>query len=207
MDIQYAKLIYRNNPNILDVGAFNGNHSIMFAKQYPKGKIFSFEADPDVCVIFENNIKLQDISDNIHLVKKAISDTDGTLIFNQALEYVEKKTGSSGTFLKPTLHLSRHPHVSFQPIEVESIRLDTWFESQSIDYIDFMWTDVNGAEISLLRGAQKTLKHTKYLQLECISWPLWEGQPIKNELLELIPDFEIIYEGGEDMLLKNKNIV
>lgn len=206
MNIDYTKLISRNNPNILDVGAYNGNDSLMFAKQYPKGKIFSFEADPDVCAIFENNIKLHDISDNIYLVKKAISDTDGTLIFNQALNYDEKETGSSGTFLKPTIHLSRYPHVSFQPLEVESIRLDSWFETQDIDYIDFMWTDVNGAEVSLLRGGQKTLKHTKYLQLECVSYSLWEGQPAKNELLELIPNFEIIDEDGVDMLLKNKNI-
>jgi FkbM family methyltransferase len=208
MNIDYNNLITRDNPNVLDIGAYDGTHSLKFANTYPKGQIFSFEADPDVCIIFKNNIDRYELpNNNITLIEKAISDTSGKLIFNRALDDDTKRTGSSGTVLRPTTHLQLHPHVKFKQIEVESITLDSWFNKQDLDYIDFAWTDVNGAEISLLRGGQTTLKHTKYLQLECISWSLWEDQPTKNELLSLIPNFEIIQEEGADMLLKNKELV
>jgi 2-O-methyltransferase len=208
MNIDYNKMITRDNPNILDIGAYDGTHSLKFANTYPKGQIFSFEADPDVCIIFKNNIDRYYLpNNNITLIEKAISDTSGKLIFNRALDDDTKRTGSSGTVLRPTTHLQLHPHVKFKEVEVESITLDSWFNKQNLDYIDFAWTDVNGAEISLLRGGQNTLKHTKYLQLECINWSLWENQPTKSELLSLIPNFEIIQEEGADMLLKNKELV
>tara|TARA_R110000823_G_scaffold252973_1_gene375519 strand:+ start:4092 stop:4715 length:624 start_codon:yes stop_codon:yes gene_type:complete len=207
MNINYRDIIFRDNPNILDVGAFDGKHSLMFANEYPKGKIFAFEADPGVWEIFEKNINLYDIpTNNIKLIKKAVSDINGTKIFNRAIDHMEKRTGSSGTFLKPTTHLELHPHVEFEQVEIECITLDSWFNAQDIDYIDFAWTDVNGAEIPLLRGGSNVLKSTKYLQLECIPWSLWENQPKKDELLNLIPYFEILHQEGADMLLKNKNI-
>jgi len=208
MNIEYDKIITRDNPNILDVGTFDGTDSLMFANTYPKGHVFSFEADPDVCIIFKNNIDRYELpNNNITLIEKAVSDTSGKLIFNRALDDDRKGAGSSGTVLRPTTHLERHPHVKFEQIEIECITLDSWFNKQNLDYIDFAWTDVNGAEISLLRGAQNILKHIKYLQLECIDWSLWENQPTKNELLSLIPNFEIIKEDSADMLLKNKEFL
>jgi FkbM family methyltransferase len=208
MNINYNDIISRNNPNILDVGAFDGTHSLKFANEYPEGKIFSFEADPDVCEIFEKNINLYDLpNNNITLIKKAVGDKNGTLIFNRAIDSEERRTGSSGTFLTPTKHLQLHPHVAFRQIEVDCITLDSWFENEKLDYIDLAWTDVNGAEMALLRGGQNTFKATKYLQLECISWALWKDQPTKNELLDLIPNFEIIHDEHTDMLLKNKELV
>ena len=130
----------------------------------------------------------------------------GSIPFYRSIDNSENRTGPSGTFLRPTQHYALHPHVSFNQIEIECITLDSWFEEQNIDYIDFAWTDVNGSEIALLQGGINTFKATKYLQLECIPYELWENQPTKDQLLELLPDFVLEKEENHDILLINKNI-
>ena len=86
------------------------------------------------------------------------------------------------------------------PIEVPSIKLDTWFESQSdINFIDFIWADVNGGEKELILGGLNTLKnHVGYLYTEYSNNELMEGQPTLNEILDML-------DGTFTCLEKNSN--
>lgn len=204
MNIDFKEIIKRNNPIILDIGTHDGQHSIMFSELFPEGKIFAFEADQDVWPLFENNVG--NIK-NIQLIKKAVGDKNGELTFYNS--YFEDNTpGASGTFQKPTSHLSLHPQVKYGETKVDCITLDSWFEQQNIDMIDFAWTDVNGAEVALIEGGINTFnKYTKYLQLECIPYELWENQSNRTDLVNRLSEcFDLIDYDNINLLFKNKNI-
>lgn len=207
MDINFKQIILRDNPTILDIGCCNGNHSIMFAEMFPKGKVFSFEADPDIWKIFEDNIKSNGNFTNITLIKKAISNDEGYKSFYRSIDLNSNTTGPSGTFKHPTAHCQIYPHVEFTTIDIECITLDNWFNFQNIDFIDYIWTDVNGAEVALIEGGLNTFnKYTKYLQLECIPYTLWDDQPTKTQLIQMLPEFDLVDSDQTNLLFKNKNL-
>ena len=51
-------------------------------------------------------------------------------------------------------------------IHVKTLKLDTFCFQNNITKIDFLWTDVEGAEKKLIDGAKNILKFTKYIMLE-----------------------------------------
>jgi len=138
-------------------------------------------------------------SSQLTLVEKAISNTDGiTTWYNSQqippLSKSEKERGlkawsASSSIKKPLNHLTTFKVVEFEdPIEVPSIKLDTWFESQhDIDLIDFVWADVNGGERELVLGGLNTLKnHVSYFYTEFSDNQMMEGQPTLNEILDML---------------------
>jgi len=155
-------------------------------------------------------------SSKLTLVKKAISNINGKTTWyssNQTppLSKSESERGlkawsASSSINKPKNHLKmtmrgNQQIVEFNnPIEVPSIKLDTWFESQSdINFIDFIWADVNGGEKELILGGLNTLKnHVGYLYTEYSNNELMEGQPTLNEILDML-------DGTFTCLEKNSN--
>ena len=138
-------------------------------------------------------------SSKLTLVKKAISDMDGeTTWYNSQqippLSEKEKERGlkswsASSSIKKPLNHLNTFTSVEFDsPIKVESIKLDTWFKTQpDIDFIDFVWADVNGGEKELVKGGIDTFKnHVNYLYTEFSDNQMMEEQPTLNEILDIL---------------------
>lgn len=209
MNIDFKEIIQRSNPVILDIGTHNGDDSVNFLKLFPSATVYAFEADPGVWSIFEENVskQIQYPNPNLHLIKSAVGDVDGKLSFYSSTNLNVNRVGPSGTFQKPTDHLRMHPHISFNKVEVDCVRLDTWAEATGIDLIDFAWTDVNGAEIAMLKGGLDTFTHrTRYLQVECIRYNLWENQSTRREILELLPTFTVLQDDGHNILLKNNKL-
>ena len=214
MNIDFPKYITREYPVILDIGTHNGQDSVKFFNLFPTARIFAFEADPAVWPIFEQNVSAQIPYPNsrLELIKYAVSDVNGEQSFFASHfegwhAAPDNTPGASGTFKRPTNHLRQHPEVKFTETRVQSITLDTWFKTKSIDIIDFAWTDVNGAEIALFKGGIETFtNHTRYLQLESIPYTEWNDQPTRDQLLELLPDFTLIDQDDTNILLKNNKL-
>jgi len=83
--------------------------------------------------------------------------------------------------------------------------------------IDFVWSDIPGAEIDLIKGGLETFQRVRYFFTEFNNHELYEGQMSKQkELLKLLPDFEIIEEFYEvqadgskelqDIILRNTKL-
>ena len=87
--------------------------------------------------------------------------------------FVSTNNGESSSILPPAKHLTDYPQVGFTKIEglstvtadhimerVNAVRPDV-FES-----IDFLFIDVQGAELEVLKGAAATLRRLKYIYTE-----------------------------------------
>lgn len=205
-------LLNRQDPIILDIGTNNGGHTRAFFDLFPYGLIHAFEPDPRCIAKFKANLsgypraKLHEI---------AIGAFDGTAEFyasggqNLAVGYtMPEGWDMSGSLRKPKEHLTVNPGITFDnkyPVQV--VTLDTWFKSSGLDRIDFIWADVQGAEGDLIEGGKETFaKHVKYFYTEYSDSELYENQLNLAQILGLLPNFSIVTQFENDVLLKNNNL-
>jgi FkbM family methyltransferase len=199
-------LLARDDPVILDIGCNDGTHTRWFLDLFPRARVFSFEPDPRARKRYAANV----VSDRAVLFDLAISDRDGLIEFHvSGGKYGEhsKDWDQSGSIRKPKLHLEMYPSIEFeQTIKVNTRRLDTWAAEQAVDSIDFIWADVQGAEVDLIKGGRVTLGNTRYFYTEYSNRELYAGQIGLKTLLKSLPEFDVVHRYETDVLLGNKSM-
>jgi 2-O-methyltransferase len=210
-------LLGRKDPVILDIGTNNGGHTRAFFDLFPYGIIHSFEPDPRCIAKFKANLASYP---RAILHEIAIGSANGTAEFyasggqNIAAGYeMEGGWDMSGSLRKPTGHLEEHPGITFDnkfPVTIQT--LDDWYSKNLTRNIDFIWADVQGAELDLIKGGLNTFQnHTRYFYTEYSNKELYEGQINLDAILNLLTNFEVILEFKNnfdcDVLLKNKTII
>ncbi len=110
----------------------------------------------------------------------------------------------SSSIRKPTGALG---HWDLQPkqVSIPCTTLDEHLLSQGLEneIIDFVWADVQGAEVDVINGGVNAFKHVRYFYTEYCGG-LYEGDIGLEDICKLLPDFEIAIDYGGDVLLKNK---
>jgi 2-O-methyltransferase len=202
-----SRLVSRPNPTILEIGCHDGTNTLWFLEIFNSPKIFCFEPDPRAASRFKQNIGN---SPEISLFEYAIGNKNGKTTFymssGRESEAMPEGWDCSGSIRKPKNHLKVHPWCKFEKnIIIETKTLDTWRKEQGIEKIDFIWMDVQGAEIDVIRGGRNTLKNTRYLYTEYNDKELYEGQISLKRLLKELVEFDVIVRYPDDILLKNKN--
>ena len=66
--------------------------------------------------------------------------------------------------------------------------------------------DVQGAEIDVLRGAERTLAHTRHLYTEYYEREMYAGQFTLSKLLPHLDGFEVVALFPSDVLLRNRRL-
>jgi len=125
----------------------------------------------------------------------------------------------SSSIRKPKKVFDFWKDMSFEEHTCDVITFDSHIKDFGLSdsIIDFVWSDIQGAEIDLIKGGQESFKNVRYFFTEFNTEELYEGQIYnKDQLLKLLPNFEIIeeyyeiYDDGtkylNDVLLKNKNL-
>jgi FkbM family methyltransferase len=209
------KLLRKENPLILEVGSHVGEHTIFFLNAFKDIRIYCFEPDPRCIAKFRGSIKDQRCT----LIEGAVSNTDGTTLLNLSggLHPMMAHKGdwdASSSIKKAMSHNQRYPWLTFDStVEVKTIRLDTWVLENNISYIDFIWSDVQGAERDLIKGAEYTLKMTKYFYTEYGEISTYPEAMTRDETIAILTrkNFKIIQElsdTGEigNLLFENKDV-
>jgi len=205
---ELVALLGKDDPLILEIGANDGGHTAFFLELFPRAKIYAFEPDPRASEKFQQRLGRDP---RVVLEKIAISAVDGEIDFfmsdSIASEHVPGNWDQSGSIRKPKKHLEVVPWCIFrQTIRVPTKRLDTWWQMAGFPQIDFIWADVQGAEVDLIQGGKQALAHTRYVYTEYANEELYEGQIPLREILRLLPDFQLVYRFSGDVLLKNKRL-
>jgi FkbM family methyltransferase len=144
-----------------------------------------------------------------HLFEGVISDIDGSIVFNRSRTDNPNDLSYSGSIKRPKEHLDEWPFIKFdQELTVESITLDTFCKNNNIEFIDFIWADVQGAEGELILGGKEMFKNkVKYFYTEYSNKEYYYGQLNLNKLSEILgSDWEVVIDFGTDVLFKNKNL-
>lgn len=191
----YIKNILPEDPIIIDCGCFDGADSISLARYWPKGQVYSFEAVP---AIFEAAKKTTQFIPNIKVFPLALGDKDGTASF-----YVSEQVGYPGiptlssSALKPKYHLEKAPHIIFPAcIDVQMVKLDSWGIKNGIDHIDFMWLDMQGFELNMIK-ASRLAQNAKVIWTEVIMCEAYEDQAQYKEMMDWMTDHDYVFIGSD----------
>ena len=203
----------RPDPVILDVGCNDGQTTRWFLDMFENPRICCFEPDPRAISRFK---KLVGERPDVMLFEMAVGDHEGTIDFYQSGgkqddEWLAKTMPEgwdlSGSIKEPHRHLALHPQVTFgDQIRVPVDTLDAVCDKYGIGPVDFIWLDVQGAELEVFSGGRKTLAQTRYLYTEYSEHELYKGQVGLRKMLDQLPGFSVMVRYPEDALLRNDRL-
>jgi FkbM family methyltransferase len=199
-------------PVILEIGINNGYHTNIMnniIKKYHKDyKYFAFEPDKRLRGAINGILA---IHPKIVFSDSAVGQTENDLTFylsggeeKRPGCYKQAFTGSS-SIRKLKGVFECWPDMTFEPTICHCITLDKFFKLNDIKYVDFIWMDVQGAEVDVFTGAKESLSKIKYIFTECGTGTLYEGEIGFSGICQMLSGFEIVENYG-DVLFKNKNL-
>jgi FkbM family methyltransferase len=203
---EYATEIIANAPGprvtVLELGAHHGNDTVLLYDAATKPVTYvAVEADPRNVPTLQQRIESRAVS----ILHAAVWDGSGEV----PLHIAEGRGDGSSSVRKPLKHLEHFPDVYFQgPVRVPAMTLDAITATYALGPIDLIWCDIQGAERNMIAGGRETLARTRWLLTECDRIEMYEGQATRDELLEMLPDWELVAEWPDDanLLLRNRSL-
>jgi FkbM family methyltransferase len=201
-----------DNPVIFEFGTCDGQHTNIMCsilKQMNKDfKYHAFEGDSRIIPNFWRNNANHVM--NIKLNEAAIGNIDGEVTFNLS-GGVESREGhfkqefyGSSSIKQPKKTNEYWPDMTFQESIVKCYKFDTYYNEVNPGIIDFIWSDIQGAEKELIEGGQEALAKTRYLYTEYNQGDSYEGEISLSEIIDKLPgSWSIVEDYGHDVLLKN----
>ena len=142
LSLELLRIAQSDGGMLVDVGANIGYFSLLWAKAKPRNEVMAFEASPRIYPQLLSNVKLNGLSNQIHCLGVALSDS------NRIHEFVlgpEEQTGWGG--------LMDHPVGA--SCKVVCVKLDEIFGNTEIRLLKI---DVEGADTLVLKGCERLLK-------------------------------------------------
>ena len=187
---------------IFDVGACHALESVELAKKYPNAKVYTFEANPVTYNVCLENTKGYD---SISVINEAVNDYDGTCKFypmdkdKTITTWEDGNQGASSLYRANGAYDFIEKYVQYE-IEVPCTRLDTFCQKNSIDKIDIIWMDLQGAELKALQSLGPLLETVQIIHTELEMNPMYEGKCLFRDVNEFLSD------NGFDLEYGNTNV-
>lgn len=133
---------------VIDLGACFGDTALLFAEQVGEtGKVFSFEFIPGNIEIIKRNLELnQNLKERVTIVDHPVWNESGKRIF-----FNDRGPGS----------VIRFEDFNESEGNATTLTIDDLVERNSIPHVDFIKTDIEGAEPFAIQGALKTISRFK----------------------------------------------
>jgi FkbM family methyltransferase len=146
-EILFVKKYLQPGMTVLDIGAHHGLYTLLASKRVgANGKVVAFEPSPRERKQLRRNVLLN-FSFNVHIEPLALgkesSDAD--------LHLVEGGEDGCNSLRPPVVSSST------RPVRVKVAPLDEFLQGARIPVVDFVKLDVEGAELDVLKGAEKLL--------------------------------------------------
>jgi len=180
---------------LVDVGANNGWFSACMAKAHPEMHCHLIEPNAELASAIEGNLSSRCADYSIHFL--GISDHCGSARFNVAFDNAQQSS-----LMREVVTKFSEPRY-IEESEIEVLTLDSFCQQNSIEAIDLLKVDIQGAEHLLLDGAQETLKRTRMALFE-ISFIETHAVAVFNRLHREFGCFQVMgpVSHGADILFR-----
>lgn len=161
---------------VIDVGAHRGQFALFALQHYPEATLHCFEPLP---AAFGRLSNVLPGGGRVHLHQVAATEAGGW----QQLHVAQRDDSSS---LRPITQrcMATLPGTAEQyRLTVPTARLDGEIEAASLDRPCLLKIDVQGSELSVLRGAEGLLPSVDEVYVECSFAELYEGQPLAGDVI------------------------
>jgi len=172
---------------VLDVGANEGQWAHQLRKDGYPGRLVSFEPLLDACVGLRRRASGDRQWHTYNLGLGARNE-------ERAIHVAGNSTSSSFLPMAPA-HSEAAPYSAYVGEQaVHVVTLDSFCADWPSSRRLYLKIDVQGAEMSVLTGAQNTLAQVDVLELEMSLVPLYEGQVLHSEMSRYVADrgFELV---------------
>lgn len=169
---------------IVDIGANIGYYTLIFSKITGKeGKVFAFEPGQSNFMILQENVRINNYTDRVVTVNKAVSSED-----NREINlYLNDTNHGMNRIFKSEKYGKKTDSIE----KIGTISLDDYFSRNPIQKIDFVKLDIEGSEYGAIKGMQQTLKNNESIKIITEFHPTsireFGVEPI--EFLELLDSF------------------
>lgn len=182
-EIQHPK------PNtVLDIGGSHGQFAKEAIRSFPGVTIYSFEPIPEC---YKELVALKNQIPTLHPMQIALSDSKGS----EDLWLSGFRDSSSLHEMLPA-HVQAWPHTQIETkITVELERLDDVAGNLCLQEPVFAKLDVQGHELSVIRGGRKTFSICQRVMMEYNFAPLYKGQPSFDELYQEMKSLGFMLDG------------
>ena len=200
----YDELL-KSDSNVIDVGANVGGHTCVLSKICLYGNVYSIEPIPINVKKIKDNLRLNNLIENVNVIEELIYSEVATVKFNSNLNNFNKGVG----------HITNDNYSS----SVETNTLDNLNIKEKIDLIKI---DVEGQEIEILKGAKELLMVNKPIIIIEYNQNQWKYDMLadnipydfdvyripntkKEKLIQVNNESDIIHKGLINLLVKPKS--
>ena len=151
---QYLEKIVKDKIRVIyDLGFFDGRNFLAYNKLLKNlEKIYAFEAIYNIT----KNQAMESIfkkENKVEIIEKALADREGEAVF-----CINKNILSGSALKEITTKKLNTLHYSDYEEKINLTSIDIYFKNNNIRPPDFIKTDIEGAEMSALKGAKETIE-------------------------------------------------
>ena len=143
---------------VVEVGANVGAHSLAIARCIgDKGRLLAIEANPDLAQLLQANLDINGYFNRSRVVSAAAKDTKGDVQFFTFRDHLGAST------LLDVREWAKGFADQAEPLVVRGVTVDD--ETADWPAADMLKIDAEGAEIHILRGAEKLIERSKAIKI------------------------------------------
>jgi FkbM family methyltransferase len=149
----------------------------------PRLTIYGFDVDADACDEANANLELRQVDWTEKHIPLALSNSVG-----ESTLYVTKHPVCSSLYPPNEPYIARFVDMAELmnldfTVDIETTTLDAFCQSEGIDEIDFIQTDVQGADLHVLEGASEIIKSSVLaIQVEVAFSHMYVNQPLFSDI-------------------------
>ena len=173
---------------VVDIGANKGQFALLARRLFPSARIVAFEPLPRPTAVFRR-VFAHDARVTLHAC--AVGERAGT-----ASMHVSARDDSSS--LLPITSLQSQIFPGTQESGTETIkvgRLEDFVSADEIKSPALLKLDVQGYELSALKGCENLLQHFAYVYAECSFVELYKGHALADEIIAWLRERGFILSG------------
>jgi FkbM family methyltransferase len=173
----------------VDAGANVGEFSLFAGKRVGPGRVVAIEPLSSAFQQLETNVRLNGFEGIVRVLNLALAESEREFTLFVAREVDDWRrwgslNGGTASIFKAT----------DRPVEGERVRgvpLDQVLATEGIEHVDVVKVDVEGAELSVLRGAAKTLERDRpVLLVEICEWNFQSAGYSRADLVTFLKAYD-----------------
>lgn len=191
-------------PIMMEIGQHSGSDTEMLLSHLRVSrKPFRFFGFEPVPALYNRLTRFN--APNVQIFEMAIGQIDGEMPL-----FISDGPGPNGfrydcssSIRKPKNVCQLWPMITFSESKTKCCRLDTFMQLHNVPRVDFIWADVQGAEIDMIIGMGSRIKDIRSLYTEFDDRELYEGELRLDQITALLPGWKIVNKDSTDVLFQN----
>jgi len=184
----YNSIIFNKDTiNFFDIGANTG--SFIFLPLLNKSiNCYAFEPNPLAFEALDENIKLNNLENNVKCFNLGVWDENKELELKVPVDMTDSGLATLGN--NPSRFQYDNKSGEYKNLKVKCETIDGLMESLKLESLELLKIDTEGAELSILKGGEKTLKeHKPSILLEYDDKNTTQFGYRKDDIVELLKSY------------------